>query len=242
MKPPWTDDRLLGGRVLLRQPRTGFRSGSDAVLLAAACDPPWRASVLELGCGTGAPMLALAARRRDISFTGLERDPETAALAACNIVRNGFRRRGQVMTGDVNALPCPDSAFDLVLANPPYFVEGRHRISPDPDRNRGRAETSATLAQWIRTALSAATPSGTSVFIMRMERLDDALTALPPTHGADMLPILGNPQKPPKRVLLRIRRGQETRSLNPIRLHHPDGEETMLARSVFRHAAPIFWR
>ena len=30
-----TEDRLLGGRVLLRQPRRGLRAGLDAVLLAA---------------------------------------------------------------------------------------------------------------------------------------------------------------------------------------------------------------
>ena len=31
-----TEDRLLDGRVILRQPRDGFRAGIDSVLLAAA--------------------------------------------------------------------------------------------------------------------------------------------------------------------------------------------------------------
>ena len=32
-----TQDAVLGGRLLLKQPRRGHRVGHDAILLAAAC-------------------------------------------------------------------------------------------------------------------------------------------------------------------------------------------------------------
>ena len=35
--PAFSEDRLLGGRVLLRQGVRGYRAGMDAALLAAAC-------------------------------------------------------------------------------------------------------------------------------------------------------------------------------------------------------------
>jgi len=53
-------DTFLDGRVIARQPQTGFRAGLDAVMLAAAV--PDGANALELGAGAGTASLCLAAR------------------------------------------------------------------------------------------------------------------------------------------------------------------------------------
>ena len=47
MAPEAKEDRLLDGRVRLRQPARGYRAGMDAALLAAACDarPGQRAAI-----------------------------------------------------------------------------------------------------------------------------------------------------------------------------------------------------
>ena len=60
---PLTEDRLLGGRVVMRQPASGYRAATDPVLLAAcvAARPGMR--VLDAGCGAGAAALCLADRR-----------------------------------------------------------------------------------------------------------------------------------------------------------------------------------
>ncbi|ANK81837.1 MAG: hypothetical protein TEF_14295 [Rhizobiales bacterium NRL2] len=238
----WTDDRVLEGRIVLRQPRQGFRSGSDALLLAAACDPPDGGRALELGCGTGMPMLALGWRRPDLRVVGLERDAPTAALAAFNVRRNGLSRRLSVVCGDVGALPLVPSAFDLVLANPPYFVEGRHRRSPDAGRDRARAETTAGLAQWVAAAAAVLRPDGQCVFILRSERLAEFLAALPSGFGAEVLPLLGRPGRPAKRVLARAGAGLTgVNQLEGLSLHRADGSETALAPALFRHGAPIRW-
>ena len=47
-------DAFLGGRITVWQPRTGFRSGMDAVFLAAAVPARAGDTVLDLGCGAGA--------------------------------------------------------------------------------------------------------------------------------------------------------------------------------------------
>jgi len=57
----FTEDRLLNGRVALRQPQTGFRAGLDAVLLAAFVPAKPGETVLEAGPGSGAAFLCLAA-------------------------------------------------------------------------------------------------------------------------------------------------------------------------------------
>ena len=60
--PPATDGHLLGGRVSYAQPREGFRSGIEPVLLAAAIPARPGEHVLEGGSGAGAALLCLAAR------------------------------------------------------------------------------------------------------------------------------------------------------------------------------------
>src|SRR5512146_2679345 len=96
-----TEDAVLDGRVRLRQPAKGYRAGVDAALLAAACDARPGERVVEAGCGAGAALLAAAVRRPGAWFTGLERDPATAALARRNAAENGLADRVEVIEADV---------------------------------------------------------------------------------------------------------------------------------------------
>ena len=80
--PPVTEDRILGGRILLRQPASGYRVGIDPVFLAAAAPSPAEGRVLELGCGVGAASLCLAWRQPNLQLSGLEIQPDLARLAA----------------------------------------------------------------------------------------------------------------------------------------------------------------
>src|SRR5437899_2170051 len=61
-----TDDTLLNGAVIFRQPASGYRAAIDPVLLAASIPDPVSGRVLDLGCGAGAAMLCLARRRADL--------------------------------------------------------------------------------------------------------------------------------------------------------------------------------
>src|SRR3954453_8341278 len=96
-----TEDRVLDGRVSLRQPVRGYRAGLDAALLAAACDAGPGRRVIEAGCGAGGALLAAAARRPQARFTGVERDPDALALALANIAANGMEDRVEAIAGDV---------------------------------------------------------------------------------------------------------------------------------------------
>ena len=76
-----SDDMLFGGRVKLRQPVDGYRVAIDPVLLAAAVPARDEDPVLDIGCGTGAASLCLAARVQGCKVVGLERDHALAQLA-----------------------------------------------------------------------------------------------------------------------------------------------------------------
>ena len=79
-----TENAFLGGRLRIRQPRRGYRAGVDPVILAASVPLRSGQSVLELGCGVGVASFCLAARVPDAVLTGIELQPDYAALAREN--------------------------------------------------------------------------------------------------------------------------------------------------------------
>ena len=76
-----TQDGFLGGRVNLLQPKNGFRSSMDAVLLAAAIPAQKTQKILELGCGVGAVLMCLGARISNLKLNGVEIQKLYADLA-----------------------------------------------------------------------------------------------------------------------------------------------------------------
>src|SRR6185503_18916600 len=126
-------DTFLDGRVKARQPDSGFRSGTDAVLLAAAVPAKAGETALELGAGAGTASLCLAARVPGVAVTGVEIDQGLAALAGKNAAASGFEARFEA--ADVFALPAAlKRDFDQVFATPPLHGEGA--VPPDPARAR----------------------------------------------------------------------------------------------------------
>jgi len=238
----YTDDRLLDGRVLLRQSRSGFRSGSDAVLLAAACHPPRDGRVLELGTGTGAAALTLASRRPDCRISAVEIQPASVDLARFNIARNCLGGMVEVAEADIRALPWPNARFELVMANPPYFDVGRSRVSPIRARALARGDGETPLAEWARVALGAVKEGGQIVFINRRERLSEMIEHFSAHGEISVRALPPATAKPAKRMLFRLKIGGEGyRELSPLHLHVAGGGPSTLAAALLRYGAPIFW-
>ena len=77
-----------------------------------------RASVLDVGTGTGAIALALAAERPAAHITGTDVVPECVELATRNAVRLGITNV-KMLAGDLYE-PVRGQTFDVIVSNPPY--------------------------------------------------------------------------------------------------------------------------
>ncbi len=241
-----TEDRVLDGRVRLRQPVRGYRAGLDAALLAAACDAQPGQRVIEAGCGTGGALLAAAARRTGAKFVGVERDPSALVLARENIAANKMEDRVQVVAGDVGlrfaGLGLP--VFDGALANPPFFDDPTALRGPAAER-RGAWMADDGLEAWIGFLSKAVREGGTITLIHRADRLADILALLAPKTGsAQVRPILPFIDQPAKRVLVRaIKTGKAPlKLLPPLILHDREGgKHTAEAEAILRGEAALEW-
>ncbi|MCG9915846.1 MAG: methyltransferase domain-containing protein [Phenylobacterium sp.] len=242
-----TQNLLLGGRVILRQPAKGYRAGLDAALLAAACDASPGERVIEAGCGAGGALLAAATRRPGAIFTGIEQDPEALALAKENLTLNGLADRVKVQTGDVEAgfkalglLP-----FDTALANPPFFDDPKALRAPAPEKTAAWMARGG-LAAWTGFLLKAVREGGRVTIIHRADRLADLLSGLGGKAGAfQVRPIHPFADAPAKRVLVRaVKTGKAPLQLLPPLILHPrDGGEkhTPEAEAILRGEAELPW-
>ena len=205
-----TRDAFLGGRLTLSQPGSGFRAGSDSVLLGAAVADGSR-RLLDLGAGVGTAGLVALAMGRAESADLVERDEATLALARDNVVANGFAEGAKVLAVDIlakgaerKALGLMDNAYDTVIANPPYFGAGQGTRAPDAARADARHMEEDALEAWVKCAASAARADGTAIFIYPAQGLAALLGAFAPRFGAiTILPLSSRPGEPATRVIVR---------------------------------------
>jgi tRNA1(Val) A37 N6-methylase TrmN6 len=238
----WTTDRLLGGRLTLRQPARGYRVAVDTLLLAAATPVRPGETVADLGAGVGGAALAVAARVAGARIVAVEREPALARALAANATANGLATTVHAVVADVVRAPLAPRAADGVMLNPPYAAAGSG--SP-PQSNlglRARREGATDLAAWLRAGGELVRGGGDLVLVHRADRLAEILAALRP-QPTWVLPLWPKAGRAAKRVLVRARIGRRggVRLCAGLVLHGADGHFTVEAEAVLRHAAALHW-
>jgi len=117
--PPWTIEAAAAREnVIVIQPSMGFGTGHHATtrlcLRLLQDPPPFGASVLDIGTGSG--VLAIAAAKLGAArVVAVDNDPDALISARQNVALNGVAGRITVQQGDVAAADI--ETFDIVLAN-----------------------------------------------------------------------------------------------------------------------------
>jgi tRNA1(Val) A37 N6-methylase TrmN6 len=243
-----TLDRLLGGRVSLRQPARGYRVAIDPVLLAAAVPAVAGERVLDAGAGSGAAALCLAVRVPCCKVVGIELQRALQQIAVANVAQNNLGERVEMLVGDL-VQPPPRFAwgsFDHVMTNPPHLPAPAASAPPLAERALAHVEGAAPLPLWLQGCVRMLKPGGMLTLIHRAERVGEILAALGDSLGALVVFPLwpGDPQRPAKRVLVQGRKGLRAplALLQGLVLHQADGRLSAAAEAVLRHGEALVLR
>jgi len=231
---------LLGGRVRYAQPREGFRSGIEPVLLAAAVPARPGECVLEGGSGAGAALLCLAARVPGIRGLGVELDPNLTALARANATASNVD--GVSFVADNLLTLRPPGMFDHAMANPPYHA-ATGTASPRPTRELAKRGRPGLLRDWAVALVAPLRHRGTLTLALPVVSLPEGLEAMRtagcrPTAVLPLWPAAG---RRAKLVLLHgVKDGRGPLQLLPGLVLHASGAGfTPETEDVLRNAAAI---
>lgn len=222
-------NRLGLGALRLKQHPAIFKFTVDPILLAAFAPIRPTATVLDLGTGAGVIPLWLTGYRGIHQVTGLELQPEVAALARINVEVNALTERITIMTGDLRTPP-PElmkGSFDWVLSNPPYWPPATHPMPEAPCLAKAKFELTCNLKDVIQAAACFCRDGGRVGLIHLPERLTDLLDEMRrcKLEPKRLCLIQPKPGAPPHRVVVE---GQKyarpgLKVLTPFSVHSADG-------------------
>lgn len=140
------------------QSRSAMKVGTDGVLLGAWVDiDPRTERILDIGTGTGVIALMVAQRASWARITALDIDSESLKDTRENVMQSPWSDRVDVVESDIAAYSS-DAKFDLIVSNPPYFVESLQ--CPDPSRTVARHTESLPFATLIESVERLLSPCG----------------------------------------------------------------------------------
>lgn len=231
-------DKLWGGYALIQDDRF-FKLGQDSMLLSDFAAPPMRANIIDLGCGNGALSVLLCARHPHVHVTGLEIQPEVAALAQENVVWNQLQDRMTVMQGDLKQYKSlfPTGSFDYVICNPPYFAQKSGFGAKGRNRLQARQDIGCTASDAVKAAAYLVKFGGRAAFVYRPERVCELIVDMKQyqLEPKRMRFVHQHMSAVPSAVMIEARRGSApgVQVLPPLLVCDPDGTQTEEYRRIY---------
>lgn len=222
------DDLQCGGLMLIQRPDV-FRFGTDSVLLADFAAPRRKDTAVDLGCGTGAIALLMAAHMPGLRVDAVELQPEVADMARRSVALNRMEDRVNVLTLDLREAwrELGVGRRSLVVCNPPYGRRGAALESAGDAKRVARHEGDLTPAELARAAELLLKSGGRFCCVYPAPRAYELMRAMDDHRIAPkrVRAVQGVAGRAPKQVLIEgVRDGGEgLHWLPPLILRDPDG-------------------
>ena len=141
--------------------RAAMKVGTDAVLLGAWCSVIGARNVLDVGTGCGVIALMIAQRSAVSHIIGIDIDGNAVEEAQQNFSNSPWRDRLKAELCDFNDYFTKESGtekFDLIVSNPPYFMNGD--LPNGPERTNARHTTELNYSQLFNCSRALLSPEG----------------------------------------------------------------------------------
>lgn len=232
------EDLGLGGFHLLNK-KSGFRFGTDAVLLSHFAMLKNRESVMDLCTGSGIVPVLLAGKSTSETIAGIELQPKYAEMAQRSVRGNDLTDRITIYQGDVKDRAFLKSLgrFDVVTCNPPYKPQGTGMLNPMDERMIARHEITIDLNAVIEGASLLLGNRGRLCLVHRPERLIEIFDLM---RRYQLEPkrirlVAAGTGKVPNMVLVEgIKAGRPYLKWEPqLEIYHPDGTFTQEIKEIY---------
>jgi tRNA1(Val) A37 N6-methylase TrmN6 len=241
-----TVNHLLGGSIILHQPKEGFRASIDGVFLGSLLEATSSQRVLDIGCGVGTIVLCAGHRVPNLSLFGIELDPSIADLARLNSAENHLPLT--IYTGDMirnfeKILDEMGGPMDHVLTNPPYLTGG----TPSKNDYRRQAffhKESINFEKWALGCHRYLKPQGYLWGIQRSDLLHEVLHGLSKYFvDIEIFPLVPKAGQPAHRILFKAKKPRVQKTnyrLSPMILqtqrivHEQDGSYSFWADGILK--------
>ncbi len=173
----YTKDYLLKNKIIYYQYKNGYRTGIEPIILASKV-PSDANKILDIGCGCGSISLILAFRNKNSYIYGWDKNNDFLLLANKNKLDNNFNNLIYENLDITNFSSAYSDFFDVIVTNPPFFIEGSVLKSKNKLLQDARYISINKLNEWIKNMLDYLKDDGKAFLINRYNNLDLLLNIL----------------------------------------------------------------
>ena len=174
----------------VEQEDVAMKVGTDGVLLGAWANSDNVKRILDIGTGTGVIALQMAQRNPIAHIYAVEIDDTAAKRARANFDISPWAERLTVEQTAVQEF-APAEKFDLIVSNPPYFVDSL--LPPDAKRSTARHTHDLTFEELDSAVCRLLDENGRFALILPITEFEKylALTQLHLVRRCDVCPVEG---------------------------------------------------
>ena len=184
-----------------------MKIGTDGILIGAWVNVSNKFKALDIGSGTGIISIMLCQRNLNLELDSVELSPSAIKDAKINIENCNWSNRIKLFHQDLKDFH-PDSNYDLIVSNPPYFKKS---LQPsNSERSKARHQNDLKLEDIIKFSNQNLTKDGTLNIILPFEQKKEA-KEFAKKHGLNSIrecAVYPKPEKAPHRILIEFSRNE----------------------------------
>ncbi|MAR78636.1 MAG: hypothetical protein CMM18_00230 [Rhodospirillaceae bacterium] len=177
MDSEFSEDAILGGSIIIKQNKSGFRISSDSIFLAASVPGKIDQYILDVGAGTGAISLVLAKRYSKSKIYAIENFPAHIELLSENILLNNLSHQITAIDSNISKLDSVlfDQKFDHIVTNPPFYQKNNSRLPANLGKRVALHEGDISMKSWINYCKNFLKVGGSFTLIIPYVRYDEVV-------------------------------------------------------------------
>jgi len=184
-----------------------MKIGTDGILIGAWVNVSNKFKALDIGSGTGIISIMLCQRNLNLELDSIELSANAIIDAKINIENCDWKKRIKLFHQDLKDFH-PDSNYDLIVSNPPYFKKS---LQPsNSDRSKARHQNDLKLEDILKFSKRHLTKDGSLNIILPFEQKSEAIE-ISKKYGLNAIrecAVYPKPNKAPHRILIEFSKNE----------------------------------